>query len=453
MIDAQKFSAHSCFIMNVKRLSKLVWFIAICSVTPQSYGDDWPQWRGIDRNATINDSEVVQSLSADQVPLKWSVKVGAGYSGPTVSGGRVYLTDRQGNGEDIVERVLCFDASDGKLLWQHRDPVGYTISYQASGPRASVTVHAGNAIAVGGMGRMNCFDAASGDLIWTRDLQEDYDVAMPIWGITAAPLVYRDLVIQVVAGKDDACVVAFDLATGKERWRSLDEPAGYSAPILIQQGDQDVVVCWTGASVSGLDPTSGDVFWSIEMKPRNMPIGVATPALQDDKLFVSSFYDGSMLIQLDRKRPEATKLWRRIGQDERNTDALHAMISSPIIKGDAIYGADSYGEFRCLDLATGDRIWEDLTVVPKARWATVHIIRNGDDEIMLNDQGELLFATLSRNGIEIHSRSKLLRRTEQQLNRRGGVVWAHPAIANGMIYARNDEELVCASLTKADHNE
>ena len=181
-----------------------------------------------------------------------------------------------------------------------------------------------------------------------------------------------------------------------------------------------------------------------------MPIGVPTPVVQDDRLFVSSFYDGSMLIKLDKERPSASKLWHRIGIDERNTDALHSMISGPIIKGDCIYGVDSYGEFRGLDLETGDRIWEDLSVVPKARWATIHIIRNGNDEIMLNDQGELLFTTLSREGIAIRSRSKLIDRTTQQLKRRGGVVWSHPAIADGLIFARNDKALVCASLRSAD---
>ncbi|MEM0925337.1 MAG: hypothetical protein AAGJ83_04815 [Planctomycetota bacterium] len=152
------------------------------------------------------------------------------------------------------------------------------------------------------------------------------------------------------------------------------------------------------------------------------------------------------MIELDRDRPAAKVLWRRIGTDERNTDALHAMISGPVLKGDCIYGPDSYGEFRCLDLKTGDRIWEDRSIVPIARWATVHIIQNGPREIMLNDRGELLLTTLSRDGVKVHSRSDLLSPTTQQLRRRGGVVWSHPAIANGMIYARNDRELVCASL-------
>ena len=88
------------------------------------------------------------------------------------------------------------------------------------------------------------------------------------------------------------------------------------------------------------------------MLPRNMPIGVATPVVQDDHLFVSSFYDGSMLIRLNLQKPEAEQVWHRVGRSEKNTDALHCMISTPVIKGNYIYGVDSYGELRCLDMKT-----------------------------------------------------------------------------------------------------
>ena len=107
---------------------------------------------------------------------------------------------------------------------------------------------------------------------------------------------------------------------------------------------------------------------------------------------------------------------------------------------------DSYGELRCLDLMTGDRIWESLDAVPRARWATIHTLSDGDREIMLNDQGELLITNLNPKGFEERSRTKLLDPTLKQLPRRNGVTWAHPAIANGVIFARSDKELVAASL-------
>jgi len=344
-----------------------------------------------------------------------------------------------------VERVLCFRAEDGKLAWSHSYTAPYDIGYTA-GPRASVTVHQGKAISVGAMGHLKCFNTDDGKVLWEHDLNAEYDIRMPIWGITAAPLVYEDQLIQIVGGSKGACIVSFDLGTGKERWRALNERAGYSAPILTKQGDQDVVVCWTGDSVSGIDPNNGQLFWRVAMTPRNMPIGVATPVIQGEHLFVSSFYDGSMLIRLDLLQPKVEKLWHRIGVDEKNTDALHSMISSPLLKGDHIYGVDSYGGLRCLELKSGDRIWEDLTAVPRARWATIHIMRDGEQELMLNDQGQLILATLSPEGFDEHCRADLIEPTLVQLRRRGGVTWAHPAVANGHIYVRSDAELVCAPL-------
>ncbi|MEM9367407.1 MAG: PQQ-binding-like beta-propeller repeat protein [Planctomycetota bacterium] len=414
-----------------------------------SVAEDWPQWRGVNRDAVLSDERIPASIAEGTVTLQWRTAIGPGYSGPTVADRYVYVTDRGPNdAKTEIERVLCLDAQGGDLVWKHEYPAPYSIGYRA-GPRASVTVHEGAAYSIGAMGHFVCLDAATGAVRWNRDLNEQYAIDMPIWGITASPLVYRDLVIQIVGGRDAACVVAFDRASGQERWRALGDRAGYSSPILMQQGGQDVVVCWTGDSVSGLDPMTGKVFWRVAMKPRNMPIGVPTPVVQGDKLFVSSFYDGSLLIQIDPNRPAAKQVWRRIGIDEKNTDALHCMISTPLIKGNHIYGTDSYGELRCLKLENGDRVWEDLTVVPRNRWATIHTFQIGDREILFNDQGELIFGRLSPEGFEVASRSTLLDRTTKQLNRRGGVTWAHPAIANGIIYARNDNEIVAASLMES----
>lgn len=420
--------------------------LALLTSSPAS-GQDWPQWRGPNRDGVLR-SEVplIKELPPKSLPREWTVPVGAGYSGPTVADGRIYLTDRQAQSDESgSERVLCFDAATGRELWSFSYPVAYAISYTA-GPRASVTVHDGRAIAVGAMGHMHCLDAASGDLLWKQDLAAEFDVQMPIWGIAGAPLVYKDLVIQIVSGADGACVVALELSNGQERWRALDERAGYSAPILIRQGDADVVVCWTGESVSGLNPDTGEVHWAVPMLPRNMPIGVATPITDGSRLFVSSFYDGSLMIALDADEPEAKQLWHRVGVDEKNTDALHSIIATPIFKGDYLYGVDSYGELRCLKASNGDRVWENQTAVPRNRWATIHIIQSADREILLNDQGELIFATLAPEGYIEHSRTQLIAPTRLQLNRRNGVTWAHPAIADGMIYARSDEELICASL-------
>ena len=434
----------------------LAWLTACCFVTltvlvpvPVIAGE-WPQWRGPNRDGVVDDTGLVNELPEGQLPRRWEVEIGSGYSGPTAAGGRVYVMDRGRPGAwGDVERVRCFDAATGKQLWQHEYAAPYTVNYTA-GPRASVTLHDGKAYAVGAMGHFHCFRADTGEIVWARDLGVDYDVSMPTWGIAASPLIFENLVIQVAAGRGNACVVAFDAESGEERWTALDEQAGYSSPILIRQGDQDVVVCWTGESVSGLNPATGQVHWSLPMRSRNMPIGITTPVVQDNRLFVSSFYDGSMMVRLDPKRPAAEVEWRRVGQDEKNTDSLHCMIGTPLLKGDFVYGVDSYGELRCLDIRTGDRVWEDLTAVPTNRWATIHILRRGDREIMLNDRGELILGQLTPQGFQEESRAMLISPTTRQLPRRDGVVWSHPAIADGHIFARNDESLICVSLKVGD---
>ncbi len=423
----------------------LPWFAAD-SFRSAARADDWPQWRGPQRDGVWRETGLVDRFSQEQLPIKWRTEVGPGYSGPTVAEGRVYVTDRVTEPEQ-QERILCLDAESGKSLWMHSYPCRYTISYEA-GPRACVTIDEGKAYALGAMGHLHCLDAATGEIAWKRDLNEDYSIEaqrrMPIWGIAAAPLIYEDLVILHLGAKD-ACLVALDKNTGKQRWTSLDDRASYSAPILIRQGQRDVVVCWTGDSVAGLKPDTGEVYWRVPFAPRNMPIGIATPVVDEGRLFVSSFYDGSLMLDLN-DTPGATKDWYRVGENEINTDALHCLISTPVLMGDFIYGVDSYGQLRCLEAGNGDRVWENTTATPPARWSNIHMVQNGERWWMFNERGELIIARLSPQGYEEISRAKLLEPTRWQLNRRGGVCWSHPAFANRHVFIRNDQELVCASL-------
>jgi hypothetical protein len=121
------------------------------------------------------------------------------------------------------------------------------------------------------------------------------------------------------------------------------------------------------------------------------------------------------------------------------------MISTPVLQGKYVYGVDSYGQLRCLDLHTGDRIWESLDAVPKNRWANIHMVKNQDNIWMFNESGELIISRLSPQGFHEISRTKLIKPTKGQLNR--GVCWSHPAFAYKHVYIRNDEELICADLS------
>ncbi len=207
-----------------------------------------------------------------------------------------------------------------------------------------------------------------------------------------------------------------------------------------------MLVCWTGDNVVGLNPRNGDVHWKHPFTPTRMVIAIATPAVGGDRLLVSSFYDGSLMLKLDRDRPQVQQVWRRLGPDEQHTDSLHAVIGTPYLEGDSVYGVDSYGELRCLDAGTGDRVWESLKATPKSRWSTIHMVRNADRTWMFNERGQVLITQLSPSGYTEISRAQLIEPTSGQLGQRGGVCWAHPAFAYKHIFARNDEALVAANL-------
>jgi outer membrane protein assembly factor BamB len=408
--------------------------------------DDWPQWRGASRDGQWTETGLIESFASKEPAPLWRAPIGPGYNGPVVADGRVFVMDRVTEPEES-ERIHCLDAETGKPVWSYRYACDYRNVGYPAGPRAAMLINEGRAYSLGTMGNLFCFDAATGKVLWQKDLQQEYKLRIPTWGIAAAPLVEGDKLIVLVGGRDGAGVIAFDKVTGKQRWKALDDPAGYSAPITIDHGGKRVIVCWTGTRIAGLDPADGKLLWEHPYKHKQFVINMPTPVVRDGNLFVTSFYDGAVLLKLNSDT-SVTCLWQRKGPSEQETDALQCCMSTPLMIGDFIYGVDSYGQLRCLERKTGDRVWENLTAVPKDRWSNIHLVQNGPTTWMFNERGELIIGMLSPKGFQEISRAKILEPTMDQLDQRGGVCWSHPAFANRRVYARNDRELVCVDLAK-----
>jgi len=349
---------------------------------------------------------------------------------------------------EASERIQCFDAGSGKSLWSHEYPCEYFSVGYPTGPRASVLINEGMAYSFGTMGHLKCFDAETGKVLWQHNSVEEFNSQIPIWGLATSPLIEKDLIIVQLGGQPDACIMAFNKFSGDEVWRALSDDASYSAPEIIEQSGHRVLVCWTGDNVAGLNPGSGEVYWKIPFSPNNMIMNIASPVYAPPYLFLSAFFDGSMLIRLDQDELGAELVWHRFGENERKTEALHCCISTPIIDGDYVYGLDSYGEMRCLDLLTGDRIWEDNSLVPKDRWANVHFTRQEEKIWGFNELGDLILCRFTPEGVQEFGRVNLITPVPLSPNPRGGVCWAHPAFAGYEIYVRNDEKLVCYRITE-----
>jgi outer membrane protein assembly factor BamB len=413
------------------------------------FAEDWPEWRGKGRNGIWTESGILDKFPEKGLTAVWRTPIHGGFAGPAVAGGRVFVTDfKRSSGKKGMERALCLDEKSGKILWTREWDADYQgISYD-TGPRATPTVDGDRVYIVGGSGTLLSLNARTGDVIWRKDYVKDYRMQMPTWGIASAPLVDGDRLIAIVGGQPDAKVIAFDKMTGKEIWRALpsESEQGYSQPVIVAARGTRQLIIWDPTAVVALDPATGKTYWQHPFRI-NLSLTLATPVFDGSRLLVSSFYNGSMLLDLAKEN--ASVIWKGKSNSEINTDGLHAVVNTPVIDGDYIYGICSYGQFRCLNLKTGERIWETMEVTKeKARWASGFIVRHGDRYFINNDRGELIIAKLSAQGYQEISRTQLIKPTSNPGNRRelGAVNWSHPAYANRHIVARNDEEIISVSL-------
>lgn len=419
--------------------------------------EDWPQWLGPKRDGVWRETGIVKELPAAGPKVRWRTEIGAGYAGPAVAGGRVYVTDRllaprTANPANPFERgvipgserVLCLDEKDGKILWKHEYDCPYNVSYPA-GPRATPVVEGDRVYTLGTEGHLFCLQA--GKVVWAREFKKDFAVDTPLWGFSGHPVIEGNRLICLVGGKDSVAV-AFDKATGKEIWRALSakEP-GYAPPMIFEAGGKRQLIIWHPESVNSLDPETGKVYWTRPFAVKNA-LTISTPRKLGDYMLVTSFYNGSLMLKLDQDKPGATEVWRGKANSERNTDGLHSIMCTPFLEDGYIYGVCSYGQLRCLKADTGERVWESLAATggKETRWANAFLVKNGDRFFLPNEKGELIIASLTPKGYREISRAKLLEPTNMAAGR--DVVWSHPAFANRSIYARNDKEIISVSLAE-----
>ncbi len=424
------------------------------------FADDWPQWLGPERDSVWRETGILRKFPADGPIVRWRAPIGAGYSGPAVASGHVYVTDRllaQGASNptdpfktDVIpgsERVLCLDESTGKVLWQYQYDCPYTMSYPA-GPRATPLISGDKVDTLGAEGNLLCLNTKNGKVLWSMDFKKDYHAPTPLWGFSASPLLDGDRLICLVGGSN-SIAVAFDKNDGHEIWRALSakEP-GYCPPMLIKAGGKRQLIIWHPESVNSLDPATGSIYWSEPSKIKS-GMTIPTPRKSGDFLFITSFYNGFRSCSSSTPNNPAEKiLWQSQRVSEKNTDALHSTLSTPFIDDGYIYGVCSYGQFRCLKADTGDRLWETLAVTTpdnkEMRWANAFIVKNGDCFFLFNEKGDLIIAKLTPKGYEELSRAHLLEPTNTLTGR--DVVWSHPAYAGRCIFARNDKEIICVNL-------
>jgi outer membrane protein assembly factor BamB len=431
--------------------------VSVMLATAAPFADDWPEFRGVGRRGVWNETGILDRFPDGGLKVMWRVPVNAGYSGPVVAGGRVFLTDFVAVAGPArgTERMLCFDEKTGKLLWKQEWDARYGSFVNTNGPHATPTVDGDRVYALGTAGTLLAMSVATGEVLWRKDFVKDSRADLPTYGFSSAPIVDGDRLIAFLGHTPDAKVFAFDKMTGKEIWRAIGTQGeiGTSQPLLIEAGGARQLIVWDTTTVNSLNPVTGATYWTQPYRSRSA-INFAM-AQSGARLLMSTFEEGSLMLELDQERPGARVLWKGHGTSEIDTDKLHSSISTPIIDGDYIYGICSYGQLRALDARTGERIWESrAATVERVRWASGQLVQHGNRVFITNDRGELILAHLTPAGYEEISRTPLIKPTSDprgRFRKLGAVYWSHPAYANKHVYARSDEELIAVTLAADDY--
>ena len=413
--------------------------------------EDWPEHRGKGDLGVWNETGILETFPPGGLSVRWRVPIKSGDTSPVVANGRVFVADFVYTTRPFgTERAMALDEKTGKILWIQEWTADYTGIGQTRGPHATPTVDDDRVYFLGAPGDLLCLDSKTGEVLWKKNYLTDYHARTEQWpawwGFSSPPLVDGDRLICLVGGYPDAGVVAFDKRTGKELWRSVsgEFAPGFSPLIIVNAGGTRQLIAWNIKQVSSLEPETGKIYWQIPWSLTQLSNAV-TPVQAGSLLFFSSFYNGSLMLELDDKKPAARVFWKSKSDSEVVTDALHNAYSTSVVIGDYIYGIDSYGQLRCLKLKTGERVWETMAVVvDRTQFAIAHIVKNGDRFFINNDRGELIIAKLAPDGYHEISRTPLIKPTV--LFARRLRVTAHPAYANKHLVIRNDEEIISVSL-------
>ena len=359
--------------------------------------------------------------------MLWQRPVGAGFSGPVVSGGRVILFHRLED-QEVVE---CLDALTGQSRWKSAYPTRYRDDFGFDeGPRATPAVANGRVFTFGADGMLHCWDLETGRKQWSVDSRATFHSGKGFFGVACSPLVEGGAVVLNIGGQDGSGIVAFDQATGRVLWKATDDEASYASPVAATLAGQRRLIVITRAALAALNPADGKlVFRHPWRPPMQAAVSAATPLVIDDLIFVSASYGtGATLFRFKEKGPEP--IWSA-------DDALSNHYATSVCHRGYLYGFDGRQEqgceLRCVELLTGKVRWSERGL--KAGTVTLA----GDQLLVLTERGELLRALAAPEGFKVTDRAQIL----------PFVVRAHPALADGRLYARSKDKMVCVDLGPA----
>lgn len=378
--------------------------VCIFGLLVVAWGQDWPQWRGPNRDG-ISGPLSEPKVWGEKLKLKWKVSVGEGHASPVVAGDKIYLHTRQGE----REVVSCLRLETGQVVWQEGYAAPYAMhpaaTYQGKGVKSTAVIAGGRICTFGISGILSCFDAESGKLLWLKEF------GSPAFGTAMSPLIDHGLLIAYVGTTDGGALAAFDVKTGAEKWSWKGDGPAYASPIVADLGGTRQVVTQSQHNIVGVSAATGELLWRI---PFSTPYeqNIVTPVLYHDTLIFSGLGNGVMGVKVLKRGMDWTTetVWQ--------TKAVGMYMSSPVVSGDLLFGFSNLkrGQFFCLDPSNGAVLWTS-----EGRQAdNAAIVDGGSVLLFLTNDAELIVAKKTGKGFE----------QVRKYSVADSPTWAHPVILN-----------------------
>jgi outer membrane protein assembly factor BamB len=373
---------------------------------------DWPQWRGANRDDKVS-GFTPPATWPQQLNQKWRVSVGKSDATPALVGGKLFVFSRQ----DDNEVIQCLDATTGAGIWSNKyealaatGPAG-----RHPGPRSSPTVAEGKVITLGVRGVLSCLEADSGKLLWRKnDIQ-----GWPNFFTAMSPIVVNSLCVAQLGSKDNGVVVAYDLATGTEKWKSSGDSPAYASPVLMPVGDAKLIVTQTEKKVVAVNLADGKTAWETPFAAQGMGAGnYDTPIVDGQTIIYTGVGRGTIAAKLEKQGDAftATPLWTNTDNSPR--------FCTPVLKGGLLYGLNQDGNFYCINAQTGKTAWVESG--PK-RGAFGSII----------DAGSVLVALTTKSQLIVFQPSDKAYTEVASIKVADTETYAHPVLAGNRVFVED----------------
>jgi outer membrane protein assembly factor BamB len=401
--------------------------ILASTVLARSAEGDWRQWRGPTGDAKSPETGLLKEWPAGGPPLAWKTSgLGSGYSTLAVAGNQIFTMGDKGDDN----YVIALDRQNGRKLWETKlGKAGAPGWGSYAGPRCMPVVDGNLLFAIAQYGEVVCLDTTTGRQIWRKHMINDFGGQLQEWGYSAMPLVDGDRVI-LAPGGSQGNLVALDKTTGELIWQSKELTDGihYSSPVVAEIGGVYQYIQLTDASLAGIATDNGQLLWRAARK--GAVAVVPTPVVYGDHVYVTSGYGvGCQLFKISAAGGEFTA-----EQVYANKTMVNHHGGVVLVDGH-IYGFSDSRGWTCQNLKTGQAAWTDKRLNKgSVVYADGRLYLRAED-----GRGTVALVEPTPEGYREKGRFDQPDRSDKNS-------WAHPIIAGGKLYLRDQDILLCYDL-------